>query len=137
MTEATLNMAKAKTSRSQRIPSTVPLGSQEQSGETAHDILRTRERPLDAIFAPKVVAVIGATERKRSVGRTVMANLIQGEFAGKVYPVNPIQDSVLGLKAYPNVSSLPEKPDLAVIITPPGTVPGIVKECVDVGVRGA
>src|SRR5438477_5453839 len=99
--------------------------------ESAHDILRqAQRRPLDPIFSPKVVAVIGATERKRSVGRTVMANLIEGEFAGKIFPVNPIQDSVLGLKAYPNVSSLPEKPDLAVIITPPGTVPGIVKECV-------
>jgi len=105
--------------------------------ESAHDFLRARNHPLDSIFSPKVVAVIGATERKRSVGRTVMSNLLQGGFSGKVYPVNPIQTNILGLKAYPSVSHLPEKPDLAVIITPPATVPGIVKECADVGVRGA
>ncbi len=106
--------------------------------ESAHDILRTaQQNPLDAIFSPRVVAVIGATERKRSVGRTVMANLIHGGFPGEIYPVNPIQDAVLGLKAYPKISDLPQIPDLAVIITPPQTVPGIVKECVEIGVRGA
>src|SRR5436190_2111190 len=114
--------------------STAARTASASDGETAHDILRTCEHPLDAIFAPRVVAVIGATERKRSVGRTVMANLIKGGFPGVVYPVNPIQDSVLGLKAYPAVTNLPEKPDLAVIITPPATVPGIVRQCVDVGV---
>ena len=105
--------------------------------ETAHDVLRASARPLDSIFSPRVVAVIGATERKRSVGRTVLANLVAGGFAGKIFPVNPIQDLILGLKAYPNVAALPEKPDLAVIITPPKTVPGIIKECVAAGVRGA
>jgi acetyltransferase len=109
----------------------------EQCAETAHDILRACRRPLDAIFSPNIVAVIGATERKRSVGRTVMANLIQGGFKGEIYPVNPIQDSVLGLKAYPSVSAVPRKPDLAVIITPATAVPGIITQCVDVGVRGA
>jgi acetyltransferase len=111
--------------------------SAERQNETAHDFLRATDRPLDAIFRPQTVAVIGATERKRSVGRTVMSNLTRGGFAGKLYPVNPIQDSILGYKAFPTVSALPEKPDLAVIITPPHTVPGIVKECVACGVRGA
>jgi len=137
MTNTSSNLPKSRTSRARSLDNANGRVSPASSGETAHDILRTRERPLDSIFSPKVIAVIGATERKRSVGRTVMANLIQGEFSGKIFPVNPIQDSVLGLKAYPNVASLPEKPDLAVIITPPGTVPGIVKECVDAGVRGA
>ncbi len=105
--------------------------------ESAHNLFRGNTSPLDALFTPRVVAVIGATERKRSVGRTVMTNLGLGGFAGKVYPVNPIQDSILGIKAYPNIADLPEKPDLAVIITPPQTVPGIVKECVAVGVSGA
>src|SRR6266436_3385895 len=116
---------------------TTPIISSEKL-ESAHDILhQTRRRPLDPILSPKIIAVVGATERKRSVGRTVMTNLIEGGFPGKVFPVNPIQDSVLGLPAWPNVSALPEKPDLAIIITPPKTVPGIVKECVAVGVRGA
>jgi acetyltransferase len=110
--------------------SSVPL-------ESAHDILKQSRRPLASIFSPQTIAVIGATERKRSVGRTLLANLITGGFPGKVYPVNPIQESILGLKAYPNVAALPEKPDLAVIITPPKTVPGIIKECAQVGIPGA
>jgi acetyltransferase len=106
--------------------------------ESAHDILhQTRRRPLDPIFSPQTVAVIGATERKRSVGRTVMTNLVEGGFPGKIYPVNPIQETILGIKAYPNVAALPDKPDLAVIITPPKTVPGIIKECVAIGIPGA
>jgi acetyltransferase len=106
--------------------------------ESAHDILHEkRPRPLDAILAPKSIAVIGATERKRSVGRTVMTNLIEGGFAGNIYPVNPIQESILGRRAYPNVAALPERPDLVVIITPPKTVPGIVKECAAAGIPGA
>jgi acetyltransferase len=106
--------------------------------ESAHDILgQHHRRGLHPILAPKIIAVIGATERKRSVGRTVMTNLIQGGFAGTIFPVNPIQESILGKKAYPNVAALPEKPDLAVIITPPKTVPGIIKECAAAGIPGA
>src|SRR3954470_15992214 len=114
-----------------------PEGTLVQRPESAHDILRSQQNPLDSIFSPRVVAVIGATERKHSVGRTVMTNLTKGGFPGRIYPVNPIQDSVLGLRAYPNVAALPEKPDLAVIITPASVVPGVIKQCVDVGVRGA
>jgi acetyltransferase len=115
---------------------TTPINS---SGtlEPAHDILhQARHRPLDPILSPKTIAVIGATERKRSVGRTVMTNLIEGGFPGKIFPVNPIQETILGRPAYPNVAALPEVPDLAVIITPPKTVPGILKECAAAGIRG-
>src|SRR5450432_383131 len=105
--------------------------------ESAHDILhQTRRRPLGPILSPKSIAVIGATERKRSVGRTVMTNLIDGGFPGKIFPVNPIQETILGIHAFPNVAALPEVPDLAVIITPPKTVPGIIKECAAAGIRG-
>ena len=106
--------------------------------DSAHDILhQSRRQPLGSILAPKRIAVIGATERKRSVGRTLMTNLIAGGFPGKIYPVNPIQETILGIHAYSNVGGLPEKPDLAVIITPAHTVPGIIKECVEAGVPGA
>ncbi len=104
--------------------------------ESAHDILRHSRRPLDPIFSPKSVAVIGATETPGSVGRTILENLIKGGFPGKIYPVNPKRDTVLGVKAYPSITALPEKADLAVIITPPPTVPGIVKDCGKAGVRG-
>src|ERR1700709_259462 len=88
--------------------------------DSTHDILhQSRRRPLDSILSPKSIAVIGATERKRSVGRTVMSNLMEGGFPGKIYPVNPIQETILGMHAFPNVAALPERPDLAVIITPP------------------
>ena len=94
-------------------------------------------RDLDVFFQPRSVAVIGATDRKGHVGRTVLWNLISSPFGGTVYPVNPKKNSVLGIKAYQNVASLPEPPELAVIMTPAETVPGLIAECAAVGVRGA
>jgi acetyltransferase len=105
--------------------------------ESVHDFLRAREHPLNSIFAPKVVAVIGATESAKSVGRTVFQNLGRGGFEGVVYPVNPKRPSVLCVKAYPNITAVPEKVDLAVICTPPATVPGIIRDCAKAGVPGA
>ncbi len=102
----------------------------------AHDIYRQAYHPLDVFFAPESVAVIGATEAAASVGRTLLWNLISSPFGGTVYPVNPKRSQVLGVKAYPTVGALPEPVDLAVIITPARTVPGIVGECVDAGVKG-
>lgn len=107
-------------------------------GDPSHDVLRGEKRgPLDAILAPKNVAVIGATEKEGSVGRTVLWNLISTPFGGAVFPVNPTRPSVLGIKAYPNISSVPEKVDLAVITTQSKFVPSIIEECVKVGVGGA
>src|SRR5688500_9353913 len=104
--------------------------------DLAHDVLRQERQPLDAIFAPRNVAIIGATETAGSVGRTVLWNLISNPFGGTVSPVNPKRPSVLGIRAYPSVSALPEKVDLAVIVTPAATVPKLVAECADAGVRG-
>jgi acetyltransferase len=92
---------------------------------------------LDAIFAPKNIAVVGATENPGSVGRTIMWNLITNPFGGTVYPVNPKRPSVMGVKSYPSIGAIPEPIDLAVIVTPAKTVPGIIQECVDAGIRGA
>src|SRR5579864_2983145 len=94
-------------------------------------------RDLDVFFQPRSVAVIGATDRQGHVGRTVLWNLISSPFGGTVYPVNPKKNSVLGIKAYPNVTGLPEPPELAVIVTPAETVPGVIEECARAGVRGA
>ncbi len=101
------------------------------------DVLRYGYQPLDAIFSPKSVAVIGATERQGSVGRTILWNLITNSFGGTVYPVNLKRPSVLGIKAYQNVAQIPDQVDLAVIVTPAKYVPGVVRECVDVGIKGA
>jgi acetyltransferase len=91
---------------------------------------------LDAMFAPGSVAVIGATDRPGTVGRTVLENLIHGRFSGKVYAVNAKHEEVLGLKAYRSICDTPAV-DLAVIATPAATVPKIIGECVASGVRSA
>jgi acetyltransferase len=105
--------------------------------DRAHDVLRSEPHPLDAIFAPHSVAVIGATDRPGSVGRAVLWSLVSSPFGGTVYPVSDKRTSVLGIKAYRNIGDLPEPVDLAVIVTPAATVPGIIGECVATGVRGA
>jgi acetyltransferase len=105
--------------------------------DPVHDVLNYHRQPLDAIFAPKSVAVVGATETPGSVGRTIVWNLISSSFGGTIYPVNLKRPSVLGIKAYPDLASVPEAVDLVVIVTPAPTVPGIIKDAVDIGVKGA
>ncbi len=105
--------------------------------DKSHDIMRYDYHPLDFIFAPKAVAMIGATEKEGSVGRTLLWNLIRNPFGGTVFPINPKRKSILGIRAYPSISEVPEKIDLAVIATPAPTVPEVVSECVKIGVKGA
>src|SRR6478752_9169433 len=93
--------------------------------------------PLDFIFAPRSVAVVGATEKAGSVGRTVLWNLMNTPFGGPIYPVNPTRQSVLGIKAYPKLSVLPEKPELIVVTTPATTIPAIISEAADLAIPGA
>src|SRR5215467_2813763 len=97
----------------------------------------SRRTTLESLFAPACVAVVGATDREGSVGRTVVANLVQGSYQGRVYPVNRKHSKLFDVRCYPNLESLPEPVDLAVIVTPAATVPGVVRECVDRGVRSA
>jgi acetyltransferase len=113
------------------------MASSKRSTESAHDIFRPKQRPLDVFFVPKSIAVIGATEAQHSVGRAILSNLIRSPFAGGVFPVNPKHSTVLGLKAYPTISDVPAEVDLAVIATPAQTVPAVVSGCVDAAVGGA
>jgi acetyltransferase len=92
--------------------------------------------PLDVFFSPKSVAVVGATENPGSVGRTILWNLMSTPFGGTVYPVNPKRSQVLGIHAYPNVAAIPQPIDLAVIVTPASTVPAIIADCANSGVKG-
>ena len=101
------------------------------------DVLHYDVRGLDAIIAPKTVAIIGATEKAGSVGRTIVWNLLSSPFGGTVFPVNPKRANILGIKAYPNIGAVPDRVDLAVIVTPAPTVPDIIAECVAAGVKGA
>ena len=92
---------------------------------------------LDAIFKPRSVAVLGASATPGSVGSILMRNLMGNPFGGVVYPVNPKRRSVHGVLSYPDLSAIPEVVDLAVIATPAGTVPGLIKQCVERGIPGA
>jgi acetyltransferase len=94
-------------------------------------------RNLEYFFTPRSVAVIGASDKPHSVGATVLHNLIEGGFQGAIYPVNPRHDTLAGRRAYPGVAMLGEAPDLAVICTPPATVPGIIAELGAAGTRAA
>jgi acetyltransferase len=111
--------------------------TQNPSGKviTSIEALQRERESFDALFKPRSVAVIGATDKEGSVGLAMMNNL--KTFRGKVFPINPKRDQVLGLKAYPNIAAVPEKVDLAVIITPAPTVPGVIGECIAAGAKSA
>src|SRR6516162_2764646 len=94
-------------------------------------------RNLDKLFAPRSVALIGATPRPGSVGAVVARNLRRAGFAGELMLVNPHYDTIDGLTVHPNIASLPRAPDLAVIATPAETVPSLVGELGERGTRAA
>jgi acetyltransferase len=100
----------------------------------SHDVLRADRHPLDPIFKPTSVALVGATERAGSVGRTVLWNLISNPFGGTIYPVNPKRANVLGIRTYASLHALPEIPDLVIVCTPAEGVPEVLRECVELGV---
>ena len=103
---------------------------------TAQNIDQSRRRPLSAFFSPRTVAVIGATDRPGSVGRTLLWNLISSPFGGTVFPVNPKRKNVLGIKAYQDITAIAEEIDLAIIATPAPTVPKIIEQCAIARVKG-
>lgn len=92
---------------------------------------------LDSLFIPNSVAVIGASSRPGTVGRTVLENLLHRGFQGKVYAVNAKHPEVLGLKAYKSIRDIPEAVDLAVVATPAATVQHLIGECVESGTKSA
>ena len=94
-------------------------------------------RNLEYLFRPRSVAVIGASDRDHSVGMIVMRNLREGGFSGPVWPVNARHSTVQGQRAWPDVSSLPQVPDLAVICTPAASVPDLIAELGRKGTRAA
>ncbi|MCG3200998.1 MAG: Protein lysine acetyltransferase Pat [Gammaproteobacteria bacterium] len=81
---------------------------------------------LERLFAPRSVAVIGATDRSRAVGEVVLRNVLAAGYEGSVFPVNPKHGRVQGRQAWPDVASLPVAPDLAIICTPAATVAGLI-----------
>ncbi|KFI05646.1 bifunctional acetate--CoA ligase family protein/GNAT family N-acetyltransferase [Massilia sp. BSC265] len=94
-------------------------------------------RNLEHLFAPKSVALIGASERPGSLGATLLHNLLAGGFKGEVWPVNPKYGELAGRHCHASVSELPQAPALAVICTPPATIPAIVRQLGERGTRAA
>jgi acetyltransferase len=118
-------------------PSVPPEIQTQSKGDLSPASSAAGRHSLDAIFTPRSVAVIGATETVGSVGRTVLWNLIQTPFGGAVYPVNPKRPTVLGIRAYKSAKDLPERVDLVVIVTPAASVPELIRECAEAGIPAA
>lgn len=94
-------------------------------------------RTLERLFEPRSIAVVGASNTPHRVGSVIMRNLLEGGFSGPIMPVNPRHRAVAGVLTYPDVASLPETPDLAVVATPSATVPRLIAELGARGTRAA
>src|SRR6516165_515636 len=104
------------------------------TSQAAEHLLSTRPG-LASFFRPQTVAVIGATDKPGSVGRTVLLNLLHSTFAGRIYAVNPNRQELCGLKAYPNIRVIPEAADLAIVVTPASAVPAVVRDCMQASAK--
>ena len=92
--------------------------------------------PLDSLLKPQSIAVVGASRRAGSIGREILHQLIEFEYHGMLFPVNPKADFVHSMKAYPSVSSIPDQVDLAIIVVPREAVLAVVDDCGKKGVKG-
>jgi len=92
---------------------------------------------LKRLFEPKSVVIFGASDRPDAVGALVFKNMLESGFQGDVYPINPKRDTVQGQKAYPSLEALGKTIDLAVITTPAHTIPAIIEDCGQHGVKAA
>ncbi|WP_317205745.1 acetate--CoA ligase family protein, partial [Janthinobacterium sp.] len=90
-------------------------------------------RNLDLLFKPQSVALIGASSKERGIGATLLRNMLEGGYKGALWPVNPKYERLQGMPCYAKVAALPAAPDLAVICTPPASIPGLIRE---LGARG-
>ena len=98
--------------------------------------MNNSRHPLDYIFRPRSVAVVGASPKKGTIGRELLHNIIEGGFNGSVFPVNPNYPVIHSIKCYPKVSDIPDTVDLAIIIVPRNFVLGVVDDCGKKSVRG-
>jgi acetyltransferase len=93
-------------------------------------------RDLSALVRPSTAAVIGASRDPGKIGHAIFRNILAGGFQGAVHPVNPTARAISGVRAYPSVLEVPDPVDLAIVITPARSVPGVLDECGQAGVRG-
>ena len=92
---------------------------------------------MNRIMKPKAIAVIGASAEDGKIGNSVMKNLVNGGYAGEIYPINPKAGDILGLKAYPSITDVPGDVDVAVFAVPAKFVSGALEQCGQKGVAGA
>lgn len=94
-------------------------------------------RDLSPIFEPRSVALIGASNNPLKWGWVILSNILSHGYTGSVYPINPKEDNILGLKTYKNILQVPEEVDLAIVVRPAQDTPRHIKECVEKGVKSA
>ncbi|MCE7734595.1 MAG: CoA-binding protein [Candidatus Heimdallarchaeota archaeon] len=92
---------------------------------------------LELMFSPDTVAVVGASRRDGSIGKAILKNLLEYGYEGTIYPVNPNTKSVMGIRAYPSLSDIPDTIDLAIIVVPSKYVLNIIEEAAKLKVKGA
>ncbi len=92
--------------------------------------------PLDPIFKPKSIAIVGASRDPKAIGHQCVKNLLDSGYKGKIYPVNPKADEVAGLKCYHSIMDIPDEVDIALIVVPAKIVPAVTEECGKKGVKG-
>ena len=92
------------------------------------------KKNFDRLFNPKSVAVVGASKSIAKTGTTILFSILAGEYKGEIYPINPKEKTVMGLKAYPNLQATPTNADLAIVCVKSEYVPSVIKECGDAGV---
>ena len=93
------------------------------------------ENLLDSMFKPKSIAIVGASRDPHSIGYSVVKNLLDSKYQGKIFPVNPKADEILGLKCYHNIEDIEENVDLAIITVPAALTPQVAEECGRKGVK--
>ncbi|MBI2503147.1 MAG: CoA-binding protein [Candidatus Latescibacteria bacterium] len=96
-----------------------------------------QSRALKALFEPGAIAVIGASRREGSVGHSVFRNLLMNGYTGTLYPVNPKQPSIMGVKCHQSVLEIAEPVDMAVVAIPAAGVGGVLGECARKGIHSA
>ena len=109
--------------------------------DTAIGLMSNREHraesaSIEKFFNPRSVAVIGASRRQETIGQALVRNLVTGDFAGRVYAVNPTSHAVSGLPTYKTVSDIPDEVDVAIVAVPAESVQDVVLDCAAKGVHG-
>src|ERR1035437_469571 len=90
---------------------------------------------LDSLFKPKSIAIIGASSKELSIGNVILKNLVHFGYTGKIYPINPKEPEVRGIKAYPTIFDVPGTIDLAHVIIPSKFVPQMIEDCGKKGIK--